>query len=126
MSGGRACRILRSAADPATSVLAVAESYRTRLRHFFKTPEQTVDLESLADFLCTPEGVEKRADPRPASERLREGLAGVQFRRPAGMQVSLDAEDKLLGTLIAQSDHQNLVTARFLGLLQKPGWFQND
>lgn len=112
---------LRSAADPAASVLAVAEGYRARLRQFFETPERTVDLDSLADFLCLPEGTEKRADPRPATERLHDGLASVRFRRPSGGGISLDAEATLLDTALAQSDHQNMVTARFMALLQGQG-----
>lgn len=121
MSGPMVRRYVRSASDPAASVLAVAEDYRARLRRFFETPERTVDLESLADFLCIPEGVEKRADPRPATERLQAGLATVRFRRPASEAVSLDDETTLLDTALAQSDHQNMVTARFMALLHGQG-----
>jgi hypothetical protein len=114
-----ACRRMRSASDPSASVLAVAEAYRARLQAFFRAPESTVDCDSLADFLCYPEGAEKRADPRPAEVRLVDGLAGVRFRRPAGADpIQSGHETTLLDSLLAQSDHQNLVTARFLGLLR--------
>ncbi len=117
MSGPVVRRSVRSASDPATSVLAVAEDYRARLQRFFNTPERTVDLDSLADFLCLTEGAEKRADARPARERLETGLATVRFCRPAAQPASLVDEAALLETALAQSDHQNMITARFMALL---------
>ncbi len=100
-------------------------NYTQRLQAFFATPEHTVDVDSLCDFLQYRPGTRKQAstDTRPASERLQHILSGIKFKRLDDYNhVSHQENDdvhslELLDTLIAQSDQQNMITSRFMALL---------
>jgi hypothetical protein len=104
--------------DDATAVHANAAFYHDRLKSFFKTPDNSLNLECLADFLHYKPHQEKIETP--TGNRLATLMQGIKFYRdPVVAQAgTAPSSPQFLNTLIAQSDHQNQVTAKFLALLR--------
>ena len=100
-----------------TNALASVRATRTCLRRFFPKQTNTLDTQTLADFLQYPSGTPKIAVAGTAQEQLTAALAGIRFKRAAFERPAAQNDAALLDTLIAQSDQQNKITSKFLQLL---------
>lgn len=111
-------RLPPSHSSDTTAVQSNAAFYHDKLKSFFKTPDNSLSLECLADFLHYQPHQEKTETP--TGNRLATLMQGIKFYRdPVVAQAGTSSSSpQFLNNLIAQSDHQNQVTAKFLALLR--------